>query len=178
MKKSVLLLAVLAVLAGQTVMAETNIGLKGIGPRVGFVEPDHGDGAITIGAVADMGTWTENLPWEMALTWWSAGEDVGSYEWSYTDIAFRNSVAYMFEVDKNLYVYPGAGLAVHFLNASVEGPGNFDADESDTEISLMILGGLQFPIASRWHGQAEIQFDFGDAEQTNLQVDFIYELGK
>lgn len=178
MKKLFVLLTVAAIVFGQAAYANTNIGLKGIGGRVGFVEPDHGDGAVTLGVVADMGTWTENLPWELALTWWSAGEDVGSYEWSYTDIAIRNSVYYLFELDKGLYVYPGAGLGVHFLNASVEGPGNYDADESDTELSLMILGGLQFPISGKWHGQAEIQFDFGDAEQTNIQFDFIYDLGK
>ena len=178
MKNTVLLLVVLAFLVGDTAFAKTNIGLRGIGPRAGFVDPDHGDGAITLGVVADMGTWTENLPWEMALTWWSAGEDVGAYERSFTDIAYRNSVYYMFEVGKNLYVYPGAGLAVHFLNSSVEGPGNYDRDESDTELALMFLGGFQFPIANRWRGQTELQLDFGDAEQTNVQIDFIYDLGR
>lgn len=178
MKKFLVMLTVLFVGISQAAWAGANIGLKGIGPRIGFVDPDHGDGAVTLGAVADMGTWTENLPWELAFTWWSAGEEEGSYDWSYTDIAIRNSVYYTFEVDKNLFVYPGAGIGVHFLNASVEGPGNYDSDESDTEITLMILGGLQFPITGNWHGQAELQLDFGDAEQTNIQFDFIYELGK
>ncbi|MBL0061997.1 MAG: hypothetical protein IPP40_11120 [bacterium] len=58
MKKTVLLLAVLALISGNSAIAKTNIGLKGIGPRAGFVDPDHRDGAITLGAVADMGTWT------------------------------------------------------------------------------------------------------------------------
>ncbi len=173
----------MALISGNSAIAKTNIGLKGIGPRAGFVDPDHSDGAITLGAVADMGTWTENLPWEMALTWWRAdeadeAEDGGVYEWSFTDIAYRNSVYYTFEVGKNLYLYPGAGLAIHFLNSSVEGPGNYDRDESDTELALMILGGFQFPIANRWRGQTELQLDFGDAEQTNFQIDFIYDLGR
>lgn len=178
MKKFVFLLIVFAVMAGQSATAKTNIGLKGIGPRAGFVDPDHGDGAVTLGVVADMGTWAENVPWEMALTWWDAGEDDGAVDWSFTDIAFRNSVAYMFEVGKNVYVYPGAGIGIHFLNSSVDGPGVNNRDDSDTEMTLMILGGLQFPIAKRWHGQTELQLDFGDAEQTNVQVDFIYELGR
>ena len=47
MKKSIWFLAILVIIFGQTGFAKTNIGLKGIGPRAGFVEPDHGDGAIT-----------------------------------------------------------------------------------------------------------------------------------
>ncbi len=178
MKKSIWFAVVLVVICGQTGFARTNIGLKGIGPRAGFVDPDHGDGAISLGVVADMGTWTENLPWEMALTWWTAGEDRGAHEWRYTDLAYRNSVYYTFEVGRKLYVYPGAGLAVHFLSFSADGPRNYEYDDSDTELSLMILGGFQFPIANRWRGQTELQLDFGDAEQTNVQIDFIYDLGK
>lgn len=160
------------------VMAGTNIGLKGIGGRVGFVDPEGGDGTFTLGVVADMGTWTENLPWEVALTYWGTGEDVGAYEWSYTNIAIRNTVAYMFEVGNKLYVYPGAGLGINLYSFDWEGPGGATYDDSETDLTLMILGGFQFPITKNWHGQTELQFDIGDPDQTTVQFDFIYELGK
>jgi len=164
----------------QTSDAATNIGLKGLGPRAGLVWPEAGDGTFTIGLVADMGTWTENLPWEMALTYWGNGEEgryAGrTYDWSYTNIAYRNTVAYLFEVQKGMYVYPGAGLSINFFSVGWDGPN--DSDSSDTELTLTVLGGFQFPIAKKWHGQAEMQFDIGDPDQTALQVDFIYELGK
>lgn len=181
MKMRTLVLALIVFAVAQTAGAATNIGLKGIGPRAGLVWPEAGDGTFTIGAVADMGTWTENLPWEIAITYWGNGEDLnsngGRYEWNYTDIAIRNTVAYMFEVQKNMYVYPGAGLSVNFYNFGYEGPYG-DVDNSDTELTLTILGGFQFPIANKWHGQAELQFDIGDPDQTAMQVDFIYELDK
>ncbi|MBK6767252.1 MAG: outer membrane beta-barrel protein [bacterium] len=171
---------VLIICAAHAATAATNIGLKGIGPRAGLVWPEAGDGTFTIGLTADMGTWTDNLPWEMALTYWGNGEEgryAGTtYDWSYTNIAYRNTVAYLFEIQKNMYVYPGAGLSVNFFNVSWDGP--YEADHSDTELTLTVLGGFQFPIAEKWHGQAEMQFDIGDPDQTALQVDFIYELGK
>lgn len=180
MKKRLVTLMVMAVAMANAAWAGTNIGLRGIGGRAGFVFPDGGDGTITLGAVADMGTWTDNLPWEFALTWWNSGEERryfgDKYDFSITDIALRSTIAYQFELDKGLYLYPGAGLGVHFISLNHDYPGGYD--DSDTELSLIILGGLQFPISGKWHGQTELQFDLGDAEQTNLQIDFIYSLGK
>ncbi len=181
MKRNALLL-VLAMVMGHAAFAATNIGLKGIGGRVGFVDPELGDGTFTLGVVADMGTWTDNLPWEIAITYWSTGEDIngyaGSYEWNYTNIAIRNTVAYHFELDKNLFVYPGAGLGLNLYSFDWNGPNGSKFDDSETDLTLIILGGLQFPITGNWHGQAELQFDIGDPDQTTAQFDFIYELGK
>ena len=171
-------LGLMLVVVSSSVFAGPNIGLKGIGGRLGYVDPEGGDGTFTLGAVADMGTWTENLPWEIALTYWGTGENVGLYEWNYTNIAIRITVDYMFEVGKNMYVYPGAGLGINIYSFDWKGPNGTKYDDSETDLTLMVLGGFQFPISDKWHGQTELQFDIGDPDQTTVQFDFIYELGK
>lgn len=179
MKKLAIILAV--VVSVVSVWASPNIGLKGIGPRIGFVDPNGPDGTFTLGVVADMGTFAENVPWEIAATWWSSGEEWRSpggveYDWSYTDIALRTTAAYLFDLGGDLKAYPGGGLALHFMSFDWEG--YTGGGESETDISIMLLGGFQFPIAEKWHGQVELQFEFGDesAEQTNIQLDLIYHL--
>ncbi len=100
---------------------------------------------LRLGVVADMGTWTENLPWEMALTMVEMrGEDCLGHTNGATRIS-RTAILWLtlFEVEKNMYVYPGAGLSVNFFNWGLTDPAE-TTDDSDTELTLTMIG--RFPV--------------------------------
>lgn len=195
--KPILLIgAIVAILVSQSGATASDIGLEGIGGRIGLVFPitsvygSGADGTYTIGVVADMGTLANNLPWEIALTYWRAGDPYYSlgnvYRTIHTDVAIRNSVSYLFKLQEDMYLYPGAGVGLNFFDANSNGPSsNSRPDYSEIKPSVFFLSGMQFKIDKKWHCQAELQVDVsvpadvdGVLAQTSLQLDFIYELGK
>jgi hypothetical protein len=65
--KCILVLSLFVFIAGSSIAAEKpDIGFKGIGARLGYVDLEDWDGTFNFGAVADLGTWMEYLKWELA----------------------------------------------------------------------------------------------------------------
>lgn len=174
--KKVLVL-ILAMALAIPAFAQTDVGFKGIGGRLGYVDPDGPDGTILFGVVADLGEWVQQLHWDASITYWSSGEDLGAgWDASWSDLAIRSTVAYHF-VEGPWEPYAGGGLGIHMLSAQVDSPYG-SADDSESEFSFLIRGGVSHEFNAKWKGQGELTFDFGDAEQMCLQVNVIYMLGK
>ncbi|MFZ5433574.1 MAG: acyloxyacyl hydrolase [Calditrichota bacterium] len=159
--------------------AESDIGFKGIGGRIGYVDPESEiDGTITFGVVADLGEWTDNLRWDAALTYWSTGEEAGQWEWTWSDIALRSGVKYHF-LDGEWQPYAGGGLGIHMYSIDFDGPSTYTGwDDSETEFGFYIVGGVSHQFNEQWKAGAELQLDWADPDQTNIQVNVIYLLGK
>ena len=178
MKKALLFILVLALAI--PAMAQTDIGFKGIGGRLGYVDPDGPDGTILFGVVADLGTWVPQLHWDASIAYWSSGEEGPGWDASWSDLAFRSTVKYHF-IEGPWEPYAGGGIGLHMISFSYDynGPGYpGDYDDSESDFALVVLGGVEHKFNAQWKGSAELMFDFGDAEQTSIQFNVIYMLGQ
>jgi opacity protein-like surface antigen len=167
------LMALLAVPAAMA--AQPDLGLKGIGARIGYMDPEAGDGAILFGANFDFGTWIEQLVWDGSIEYWTTGEDFGPYEYSYSNLALRSGVKYMFLPDQ-WRPFAGGGLGIHMFNFESEDQfGSYD--DSDTELGFYIDGGVETDLSAKWTGAAEVRLDFVDFDQTSIVFTGTYRLG-
>ena len=161
------------------VSAKSDIGFKGIGPRIGFVDPEGSlDGTVEFGVVFEFGEFVRQLYWDGSVSYWSTGQDWqynnNKYDWKLSDLVFRSGVNYHF-LEGEWVPYAGGGLGLHFYSWDYAGSPNW-ANSSDTEFGFYIDGGVEHEFSEKWKGQLQIQFDFADADQTALLFNLIYRL--
>jgi opacity protein-like surface antigen len=142
-----LVLAGLLLCAGSGMASD--IGLKGIEARLGFVAPeDPIDGTILFSAGADMGRFTEELGFELALDFWTKGEDFAGYSWDWMDFGIMANLRYDFVGSSSFLPYTFAGLGFHFWDASYDCPGCSafigDLSENGLEFGFDIGAGAEF----------------------------------
>jgi hypothetical protein len=180
---ALLLIGMLCFFAGpHVVRAETDLGFKAIGGRIGYVDPESEyKGTFTLGAVADFGTFMPSLHWDAALMFWKSSYDWGWYGQNYsidlTDVSIRSGVKYYF-MEEEWRPYAGGGLGMHFfsLKSPAGSVGWVGSDDSDFQ--FYICGGVAHPFSETLVGSGEVQLDFGDLNQTAIQFNLIYLLGK
>ena len=178
--------AILLVLGAVTVgtrveAAQPDIGLKGIGPRLGYVDPETSlDGALEFGLDFQLGEWVPQLKWDASISYWSSGQDWSyggrGYEWSLNDLAFRTGVNYHF-LPGDWQPYAGGGIGLHMYSWDYAGAPGL-ADNDDSEFGFYIDGGVHHQFNTQWSGQAQLQLDFADVDQTQIMLQAIYHLGK
>lgn len=163
--------------------ATSNIGFKGIGPRLGYVDPEGGlDGTVEFGVAFEFGEWVRQLHWDGSVCFWSTGRDYqyphgdqyDKYSWTLRDIVLRSGVNYHF-IEGPLVPYAGGGLGMHFYSWDYNGAPYY-ANNTDTEFGFYIDGGIEHKFSTNWTGQMQLQFDFADPDQTALLFSLIYRL--
>jgi len=159
--------------------AETDIGFKGIGPRIGYVDPEGSlDGTVEFGVAFEFGEFVRRLHWDGSVSFWSTGQDWHynnhNYDWSLRDFVLRSGVNYYF-LEGAWIPYAGGGLGLHFYSWDYSGAPYYN-NTSDTEFGFYIDGGVEHAFSEKWKGQLQIQFDFADADQTALLFNLIYRL--
>ena len=139
-----------------TAMAAADFGLKGIGVRVGVVEPENLDTTVGFGFFLDMGTFHPNIAFETYAGYWKNSFDVGLAESSFRDIVIGAKVEYMFNVSRpTIHPFIGGGLSAHIMKseATIAGiEGLFDGmslDATDTKLGLDLGGGLRAGVADQ-----------------------------
>ena len=116
--KRVMLIAVLAfscILAVAAVGNAADIGLKGIGGKIGLVMPEGGaDNTLGLGVVADLGTIVPQLRLEGFADYWGDSWGTAPYECSWSTITIGGTAKYDFPIEAAFtpFVGGGAGLAV------------------------------------------------------------------
>jgi opacity protein-like surface antigen len=125
-KKLVISLVIaISVLISSEAFGQTDIGFKGIGLKLGYVDPDKIDETMGFGAIADLGTLTLQLGWEAELAYWSksGGSDVG----------ILSSAKYSFPVPESRFSpFMGGGLGLHI----------FSNGEDEARLGMHILAGM------------------------------------
>jgi len=160
--------------------AESDLGFKGIGPRIGYVDPDGPfDGTVEFGVAFEFGELVRRLHWDGSVSFWSTGRDYlfgnDRYDWKLRDVILRSGVDYHF-VEGPWVPYAGGGLGLHFYSWDYNNAPNW-ANNDDTEFGLYIDGGIEHQFSENWTGQLQLQFDFADpVDQTALLFDLIYRL--
>ena len=171
---SIMLLAIAA-----TASAESNIGFKAIGPRLGVVDPGNDlDGAVEFGAAMEFGEFVRQLHWNGSLSFWSTGREYryfnDRYDWTLRDIIVRTGVAYH-SIEGDWEPYAGGGLGLHFYSWDYSNAPNY-SNSDDSKLGLYVDGGVEHQIAERWTGQLQVQLDFADPDQTALMFNLLYVL--
>jgi opacity protein-like surface antigen len=178
-------LAITLSVAGE-LHAEADIGVKGVGARIGFVSPDGPDSAIGFGVLVDLGQFTPEIGFQATGDYWSKSEDLGLVEWSYSVMSFGARGIYEFATSNDKFSpYAGAGLAFHRRTIDVETPtvnvGGFivggSGDISDTEIGLDLVGGAGFAATDKMDIVGEARYRTG-ADQFDISAIFLFWFGE
>ncbi len=176
MKKFVLVLMALFLLVGSA-FAQTDIGLKGAGLRLGLVDPE-GTIESTIGfeGFADLGTFNK-FTLEGSILYWKKTVDPVSLR----DLAFGVTGRYFFDMGESaIQPFASAGLALHMVKSELDYniAGFGTTESSSTELGIKIGGGANYPLNDKMSFTGEVSYHLGDIEQFNILAGISYLLGK
>lgn len=127
-------------------------GLTGIGGKLGYVDPESSDGALTLGAHMEFeqrGSRVHLLP---SLMWWDTD--------GVTDLNPNMDVYYHFNPEGRTTPYLGAGMGLH----SYDFEGTRDGD---TDLGMNLFGGLRIP-SDRMHFFLEGRYVVSDLNQVSV----------
>ena len=178
MKRGILLLTLIAgLLVSSAAMAQTDLGLKGVGGAIGFVSPENVNGTFSLGIFADNGTIAPRFNLESRLDYWSHSEENFGAKSSISDITLGARVKYMFEIsDPRFQPYVGTGLGLHFLHDETTIPATFGfpamtVSDSQTKLGLDLGGGVMMPLNPRVNVMGELWYGIvSDVNQFSLRV--------
>jgi hypothetical protein len=186
----ILLSVTLCALVTSNALAQSSLALRGIGLKIGMVDPEDVDATFAFGLVADLGTITPDITLESHINIWSITNDMtGGGEVLVRDIVLGAKGRYMFSTSSpSVKPFAGAGLGFHILRSGVDIPAMYYGStmimpaisESDTEIKigLDIGGGILGDINQNWAIQGEAWYSIvSDISQFSLQIGMIYKLG-
>lgn len=164
---------------GTVASAKSDIGFKGVGPRIGFVDPEGGlDGTIEFGAAFEFGEFAPQLYWDGSASFWSTGREYryfnDNYNWTLRDLVLRSGVNYHF-TEGEWEPYAGGGLGLHFYSWDYSGSPSFN-NANDNKIGIYIDGGIEHEFSADTKGQLQLQFDFAEPDQTALLFNLIFNL--
>ena len=150
------------------------LGFKGIGARIGFVDPEDASGTLLLGGHVDAGTFVKNVHVLPYVEYWSTGAEAGTVHVDRSDFTVALDVDVDFPMaGQRITPYLGGGLGIHFLSVNTNAPGETNND--DTKAGLNIQGGLrnQFMPNLSLFGEARYSF-VSDANSFRLLGGFTY----
>jgi len=187
MKKATLamLVALCATVFVTGAHAAADVGIKGIGARIGWVSAEDVDATFQLGTFVNLGTVADNMALTANLDFWRTteenpfGDDV-----SFRDIALSGRANYMFPVENPKFSpFVGGGVSLHFLTVNVPaiylGSVQVTTGLDDTEIrpGLDLGGGFGYQIAEQMDLVTDAWASFvSDANQFALRVGLQYNL--
>jgi len=182
LKKPILLLTVLSiccVISQSAMAAESQLGLKAIGPTLGMVGPEDVDATLGFGAMADHGMITPNIRLTSHMDFWSKSEEAFGAKASIRDIALGARGEYLLPTNSKFSPFAGAGLGLHFLHSEVDVPGFGSVDDGTTRLGLDIGGGFSTPMSARADFRSDVWYGIVDnASQWSLKAAMMFKLGQ
>ncbi len=183
MKRMTLIVALaLSVLIAPVALAQSDLGLKGVGGAIGYVNPEDLDGALLLGVFADCGTIAPKIGLEARLDYWSQSESAPYTDVSVRDIVLGARAKYHFDVShSSIRPFAGAGLGLHFVAAeattSVPGFPTTTADDSESRIGLDLGGGIATAMGPRTDFLGEAWYAIvSDVSHFSLRAGLSYRL--
>lgn len=182
-KMGVAVLVLLGLTLG--VSAQTDIGLKGIGAKVGFIMPeDPIDNTLGLGVVADLGKVSVARVFGY-LDYWKKGYNEGTYwDWSWSVLSIGAIGKYYFESKSDFKPYAGAGLGfdISMWKSEYTGPnygydfGALEASDSELDLAIHLLGGASYRLSPQMDGFAEVKYTLGDIDYLGIYAGIVYKL--
>ena len=185
MKPNALLLTIAAcALAAPSAMAQSNLGIKGLGVSVAFVSPENLDGTVGLGVYADCGTIAPHIGLETRLDYWSESRSDFGVDTHIHDVALGVRGKYNFEVaNPRIQPFAGAGLGLHIIGARVDVPAQpgfpaMSTSDSQTKLGLDLGGGIATPVGPRTTFLGELWYGIvTDVSQLSIRAGLSYKLG-
>lgn len=155
-----LVIAALAVIVPVTAMAESDIGYRGWGPRVGLtVDPDQ----VHVGFHADFGHFANHVRFQPNF-------EIGFGD-GWTVGAFNAEAAYRFSGEWEAWSpYLGGGIGLNFIGHEDRG----FRDRSDTEAGLNLIGGLERGLAGGDRFFTEAKLGLANSPDLKLTVGWTF----
>ncbi|TKJ41037.1 hypothetical protein CEE37_05060 [candidate division LCP-89 bacterium B3_LCP] len=186
LRKALLVCLVIGIaLSMQVAQAQTDIGFKKAGVKVGYVMPGGIDNTLGFGAMVDLGTITKDFHLDAFFDYWSKSYGEGVYDWSWSMMSFGALVKYYFPLNSsNLLPYSGAGLGLNMWSSKWDytGPTGLGYpttyDASGSNIALHVVGGIEMPLSPKLDGLAEFKYSTGDADYVGIFVGVLYRFGE
>ncbi|UCG52377.1 MAG: outer membrane beta-barrel protein [Candidatus Latescibacterota bacterium] len=168
--------------------AQSDLGLKGAGLEVGFVDPQDVDATLGFGVFVDLGTIVPRVKLDAHLDYWSKSEEQYGIEASVRDIAVGAKAKYLFEVPTNrIRPFAGGGVSIHFVSAEVTIPDQnimgvivpgTSVSDSSTKLGLDLGGGFYAPLTPKVSFVTEMWVGIvSDVNQLSLKIGLLYNLG-
>ena len=185
MKRLMVLSLMLALAFSQTIAAD--IGLKGVGGKVGYIMPDGGiENTIGFGLQADLGNYNDDISLAAYVDYWGKNYDVGpTYEWSWSVVSIAAIGKYSFASSGNFKPFAGAGLGLDIASweSKYTGPSNeyfnlndFSSSASDTDFAIHFVGGATMELSPKLDGIGEVKYTIGGADYFGIYVGVMYKL--
>ena len=155
----------------QNAADDVGLGFKGLGARIGMVDPEDASSTIDLGIHIDAGEFARNLHLQPIAEYWSVGVDVGTADIDISDFSLGMDLLLDFPLqDSRVVPYVGGGLGMHWLK--------FDdgvVDESRTKLGLNLEGGVRTDVMPNLSLFGELRYNFvSDANQLKLLGGFTY----
>ena len=167
--------------------AQTDIGLKAVGGKIGFVMPeDPIDNTIGLGVVANLGTITPAINLAAFVEYWGKTYDVGGYgETTFSEITIGATAKYYFAMDSQFKPYAGAGLDFIIGSSSWKytGPSNpylteTKSSDSDTDIGFHFCGGADYKLSDSMTGFVEVKYGINGIDVFSISGGVLFKLGQ
>jgi opacity protein-like surface antigen len=164
-----------------TAFSQSNIGIMGVGGKLGIVDvTEKGAGStIGFGAVADLGTIVPNLMLEGNLEYWSDSENQGGVDASFRDFIIGGAAKYLIKSSNpNFTPFVGGGLGLHLQKAENELLGQKNSN-SETDIGIHLLGGVFYAASPTIDILGELRYAVvSDLNQISIMGGAIFKLKK
>jgi len=150
--------------------SSAQIGFKGVGGRLGFVNADASQSGIIFGAHVNLGEIIPGLAIVPSLDYWSDDLDF---------LSINGNVRYYFPSGGNIDLFAVGGLGfvrVSVPEVTVPGFGTVGGGSS-TEIGLNLGGGAEIPLSDNLKGSAMLIFNT-EASQIKIMGGVTYMLGQ
>jgi hypothetical protein len=163
-----------------------DIGFNGIGGKLGFIDPEGDDNStIAFGAVADLGTFMENLGFEVEAQYWAKKYDVAGFDFTISSFSIAGLTRYYFMPEGEKFrAFGGGGLGLSFNSAKSDwlNPITGQTEKttsSDTDLSIILEGGGKMSLSDVLDGFATLRYAIsGDWDYIGIFGGIIYKLNK
>jgi hypothetical protein len=146
------------------------LGFRGMGARIGFVDPEGGSSTVALGVHIDAGEFVTHVHIVPLVEYWK----VGASGVDVSDLMIGSDVNVDFPVEGGrLTPYAGGGLGLHFVKA--DAPAGFTGSSSDTKLGLNIQGGIKNQLMPNLGIFGEVKYNFvSNVNQLKIMGGFTY----
>ncbi len=164
--------------------AQSKIGLKGLGAKLGYVSPEgiYG-GTVMYEAMADLGEFSSKVKFGGRLGYWSssANFDTLSGGVSKSDFILGGTAIVPLSIQGGKYKpYFGAGLSLNFLNTSYDDAlpqETRNLGGSELEIGLDATVGVRYALNDKLDGVGDVMWTLGgESEQFAIRVGILFKI--
>jgi opacity protein-like surface antigen len=147
---------------------DVGLGFKGLGARLGLVDPEGASSTLDLGLHIDAGEIARNIHVSPIAEYWKVG--VSGIDLS--DFSLGLDLLFDFPLqDSRMTPYAGGGLGLHFVKADdPQGPSN-----SDSKLGLNVQGGIRNDVMPNLALFGELRYNFvSDFNQLKILGGFTY----